>query len=53
MSGAKMMPPVPNTTPERTPFERMTDFTRRLLAVPKSDVVTPKKPRKQAKRKRH
>jgi hypothetical protein len=29
-------PPKLQTYPERTPFERLTDFARRLLTVPKS-----------------
>jgi hypothetical protein len=33
---------------ERTPLERMTDLTRRIIRVPKSEVV----PRKGKKRKR-
>jgi hypothetical protein len=37
-------------TPQRTPLERMTDLTRRIIAVPKSEL--PKK-RKKAKRKQH
>ena len=32
-----------STKPEPTPFERMTDLTRRLIQVPKADVVKPKK----------
>lgn len=35
----------PNTTPERA-LERMKEFTRRIIAVPKSDLPTPKKKRK-------
>ena len=27
----------------RTPLERMTDLTRRILAVPKAEVIKPKK----------
>ena len=40
----------PRMKPNRTPLERMTDLTRRLIAVPKSE-IPPK--RKKAKRKSH
>jgi len=34
----------------KTPLERMTDLTRRLIAVPKSEIIPAK--RKRSKRKR-
>jgi len=41
----------PKRTPKfRTPLERMTELTRRLVAVPKSEIPTK---RKKASRKRH
>jgi hypothetical protein len=43
------MTPKPATR-EKTPLERMTELTRRLVAVPKSEI--PRK-RKTVKRKRH
>jgi hypothetical protein len=33
-----MKEPAKNSPPERTPFERFTEFTRRLIAVPKSEI---------------
>ncbi len=42
-------PKAPDETPDPKAFERMTEFTRRLVAVPKSELPKPK-PRK---RKRH
>ena len=44
------MTPKPRTKRDRTPLERMTDLTRRLIAVPKSEIPTK---RKKAKRKPH
>ena len=45
------MTPKPEREPTpREKFDRMTELTRRLLTVPKSE-ITPK--RKKAKRKRH
>ncbi len=43
------MTPKPRTKPDRTPLERMTDLTRRLIAVPKAEIA---KLRKRPKRKR-
>ncbi len=37
------------TAPEPSTFERMKDFTRRLLNVPKSEIVPPKPPRERKK----
>lgn len=39
----KKAAPVPDKVPERTPFERMADLTRRIVQVPKSEVVREKK----------
>jgi len=37
----------PKPTPKsKTPLERMTELTRRLVAVPKSEIPPPKKKRK-------
>ena len=33
----------PASLPDGSPFERMTELTRRLLAVPKAEAVVPKK----------
>ncbi len=44
------MTPKPRTKTSRTPLERMTELTRRLIAVPKSEIPTKRKSRK---RKRH
>jgi hypothetical protein len=44
------MTPKPRTKPDRTPLERMTDLTRRLVQVPKSEIPTK---RKKPKRKNH
>jgi hypothetical protein len=41
---------MPKAKTDKTPFERMTDLTRRLVAVPKSEIPTKLK---KAKRKRH
>ena len=35
----------------KTPFERMTDLTRRLIAVPKAEIAKGQKGRKRKKRK--
>ena len=35
-------PKAPATKPELTAFERMKEFTRRLVAVPKSELPKPK-----------
>lgn len=39
--------PMPDPTPEvpggKTPFEKMTELTRRVIQVPKSSVAKPKK----------
>ena len=35
-------PPAPNA-PGRSPFERMTELTRRVISVPKTAIVKPKK----------
>lgn len=43
-----MKPKSKNTSP--TPFEKMRELTRRLVAVPKSEIPTK---RKRASRKRH
>ncbi len=43
----KTSPKRPN---DKTPLQRMTDLTRRLVAVPKSEIPTK---RKKAKRKPH
>ncbi len=40
----------PRTKPDPTPFEKMRELTRRLVAVPKSEIPTK---RKTTKRKRH
>lgn len=40
----------PASLPDGTPFERMTELTRRLFAVPKDEAVPPKK---RAKRRDH
>lgn len=39
----------PPSLPDASPFERMTELLRRVLAVPKSEAV----PTKKKKRKRH
>jgi len=39
------------TTPEPSAFERMKEFTRRLVAVPKSEI--PKDARKQPEKRKH
>ena len=39
-------PKAPAKTPEPSAFERMTEFTRRLVAVPKSELPTKRKPKK-------
>jgi hypothetical protein len=36
----------PKPKPDKTPFERMTELTRRLVAVPKSEIPKPTKKRK-------
>lgn len=36
----------PAETPEPSAFERMKEFTRRLIAVPKSELTTKPKPKK-------
>ena len=33
----------PASLPDGSPFERMTELTRRLLAVPKAETIPPKK----------
>jgi hypothetical protein len=43
-------PKGPDDTPDPKAFERMTEFTRRLVAVPKSELPIKRKP---TKRKRH
>jgi hypothetical protein len=35
-------PKAPATKPEPSAFERMKEFTRRLIAVPKSEIPKPK-----------
>jgi len=40
------MTPKPRTKPDRTPLERMTDLTRRLIHVPKSEIRKPRPKRK-------
>ena len=42
----------PITKPDKTPFERMTELTRRLVAVPKSEVSPTRKPKKRRNRRR-
>ena len=37
-------PPV--SLPDGSPFERMTELTRRLLAVPKTEAIPPKRKRR-------
>jgi len=37
---------------ERLPFDRMVEFTRRVIAVPKSEIPSPKQARKKPKRRR-
>jgi len=44
-----MKPPDPPRTNGRTPLEKMTDLTRRIVAVRKDELPKAKKP----KRKRH
>ncbi len=44
------MTPKPRRKPAPTPFEKMRELTRRLVAVPKSEIPTKRKGRK---RKRH
>lgn len=36
-------PKTPSTKPEPSAFEKMKEFTRRLVAVPKSELPKPKK----------
>jgi len=36
----------PRTKPNRSPLERMTDLTRRLVAVPKSEITKRKRPKR-------
>lgn len=36
----------PKDTDTRTPLERMTDLTRRIVHVPKSEIAQPKKKRR-------
>ena len=40
----KMMPPLPPTN--QTPWERMVEFTKRLLTVPKSELPESRKTKK-------
>ena len=35
----------PRTKPDPTPLEKMRELTRRLVAVPKSEIPTRKKPK--------
>ena len=39
----KKNPEGPEETPDPKAFERMTELTRRLVAVPKTELPTPKK----------
>jgi hypothetical protein len=39
-------PKAPATKPEPSAFERMKEFTRRLVAVPKSELLEKRKPKK-------
>ena len=39
-------PKAPATKPEPSAFERMKEFTRRLVAVPKSELPTKPKPKR-------
>jgi hypothetical protein len=45
-------PKAPATKPELTAFERMKEFTRRLVAVPKSEIPLQADKRRRGKRKR-
>lgn len=40
----------PESLPDASPLERMTELARRILGVPKGEAIQPKK---RAKRKRH
>jgi hypothetical protein len=42
----KRTPNGPAETPDPKAFERMKEFTRRLVAVPKSELPTKRKPKK-------
>jgi hypothetical protein len=47
----KRTPKAPaKTTPEPSAFERMREFTRRLVAVPKKELPTKAKPKKRTRR---
>jgi hypothetical protein len=43
-------PKAPAPKPEPSAFEKMKEFTRRLVAVPKSELLTKQKPRKRKPR---
>lgn len=38
-------PPAEGTPPEKSPFEKMRDLTRRVIHVPKSEILKAKSPR--------
>lgn len=41
-----------NPKPEQTPFERFTEFTRRILAVPHSEIAAEERKYQRTKKKR-
>lgn len=45
-----MKPPDPPKTNGKTPLEKMTDLTRRIVAVPKDELPRPKRVKKRRHR---
>ncbi|HLW48684.1 MAG TPA: hypothetical protein VKW09_13075 [bacterium] len=43
----------PNDKPAQTPFERLTEFTRRLLTVPKTEIDKQRRDNERKGRRRH
>ena len=50
MSKESPKAPASDTTPEPSAMERMADLTRRILGVPKAEVLKAQKPRKKQRR---
>ncbi len=44
-----MSEPAPSAAPEPTPFEKFTDFARRIIAVPKAEADEQEKKWREAK----